>query len=206
MHPSQAVTLLLVAPLLACGCDSLKRDPHGASPLPQPHPRHDLVITDGKGVYNGALLGPGVPLDSWKRLLGAPSRASGPTAIWDDHGLVAYLDHGLVTGPGNVTGFRVCVEPLVDDIADADPKKPFPGRVVLDGVALAAGTQVKDVNERLKSSCHPPGGGAHFGPMALPHHHACEADAYRYSLGLHETDPALRVRCLAVEAREPKPR
>jgi hypothetical protein len=195
---------LLVASLLACGCDWLKRDPEAGPPEPPPHPRHDLVITEGRGAYDGAPLGPGVALDSWKRLLGAPSRASGPTAIWDDLGLVAFLDHGLVAGAGIVTGFRVCVEPVVDDIADADPRKPFPGRIVLDGVALSAGTHVKDVNERLRSSCRPPGGGVHFGPMGLPHHHACEADAYRYSLGLHETDPALRVRCLAVEARETK--
>jgi len=205
MRLFQALIPLLVASLLACACDWLQRNPDRAPPLPPPHPQHDLVITEGRGTYNGTHLGPGVALHAWKRLLGPPSRASGPTAIWDDLGLVAYVDHGLVAGPGNVTGFRVCVEPLVDDIADADPKKPFPGRVVLDGVALAAGTQVKDVNERLRSSCRPPGGGAHFGPMGLPHHHACEAEAYHYSLGLHETDPALRIRCLAVEAREPKP-
>jgi hypothetical protein len=198
----RSVVSLVGLGLALSGCDWLKKDVlELPPPHPPRHPKHDLVIKDGKGYYNGTFIGPGVHVAEWKRLFGAPSTDGSSLAAWTNLGLRALLARKPGQAPGTVSSFEVAVE--VFPAADPhDFKRAFPGRVLLDEAPLYKGVKMVHVNQFFRNeACEPPGGGVRFGESALPGHYECSTPAYTYWLDIYQERRSEFVRRLAIDPK-----
>jgi hypothetical protein len=184
------------------GCDYMKNVVFdSAPPVPPPHAEHDLVIKDGKAYYNKTFIGPGVSVDVWKRLFGAPSSENPTAAYWTDMGLSAFLAHKPEQRPKMVSSLEVALEVF----PKADPNdldKAFPGRVLLDGAPLYKGVKMLYVNQYFRNdACKPPGGGVGLHESGLPGHYECFTPTYTYWLKVYQERRAVFVRRLHVQPK-----
>ena len=195
----RSLIAVLVLTLGLSGCDYFKNVVFdSAPPVPPPHPKHDLVIKAGKAYYNRTFIGPGVSVEVWKRLFGAPSSKDSTAAYWTNLGLSALLGRKPGQPPDTVTTLEVSVEvfPKVDP---SDLRKAFPGRVLLDGAPLYQGVKLLYVGQYFSNrACTAPGGGSGFGKSPLPGYYDCSTPTYLYTLKVYEEGRASFVRRLAI--------
>lgn len=129
-------------------------------PLPPPDPHHDLVITRGVFHYNGRALHMGDTTAVWTQALGTPTRSSADRA-----GTIVYASLGMELAFEEGRVVEVFVNALTADEVRATPSLPdgmdrhgpsvttFPGRLVVEGVAIGPRTTVGDFRRWFALRC-----------------------------------------------------
>ncbi|WP_434385503.1 DUF7738 domain-containing protein [Melittangium boletus] len=111
-----------------------------------------LITVEGTAVrYNGQLLD-WDSTESWRRVLGPPSREQEGILTWDELGLYLYDQDPHRPGPEefDVLFGRTMHSPLTVGEPDFWPRKLFPGRLFVDGGPITSKSNINEINRDKK--------------------------------------------------------
>lgn len=138
----RTLLLLLLSGLLGCSRSGSSAEDAGTVPS------GPALTVEGVTVhYNGQVLPLPGPLDTWKAVLGEPSRMverSKDTYVWDDLGVYV----GVRRGTGFVQNLAVVLNPREPgaEVFKHLPRTTFRGRLLVDGAWVHGDATIQDIN------------------------------------------------------------
>ena len=138
----RTLLLLLLAGLLGCSRGGSSAEDAGAAPSGP-----TLTIEGATLRYNGQLLPLPGSLETWKAVLGEPSRMverAKDTYVWDELGLYA----GTLPGRQLIQNLVIVLNPREPgaEVFKHLPRTTFRGRLLVDGAWVHGGATIQDIN------------------------------------------------------------